>query len=82
MEEELDDFCNYLKYAATIIVAFGFFLKKIEDGGLRFLYANENKIPPDWSKLVRTNDDLTKVKAFLNKTDAIESCIRKDWIHT
>ena len=58
-------------------LAFGFILKNIEDGGLRYFYAYENNTLLDRSKLVCTHDDLAKLKDFLNKTDVIESCSRE-----
>ena len=39
--------------------------------------AHENNTLLDRSKLVRTQDDLAKLKDFLNKTDVIESCSRE-----
>ena len=58
-------------------LAFGFILKNIEDGSFRYFYAHENNTLLDRSKLVCTNDDLAKLKDFLNRTDIIESCSRK-----
>ena len=58
-------------------LAFGFNLKNIEDGGFRYFYAHKNNTLLDRSKLVCTNDDLTKLKVFLNKTDVIETCSRE-----
>ena len=69
--EKLDHFFNNLKCAAKGNLAFGFILKNIEDGGFRYFYAHENNTLLDRSKLVRTHDDLAKLKDFLNKTDAI-----------
>ena len=77
VNEKLDHFFNNLKYAAKVNLAFGFFLKNIEDGGLRYFYAHENNTLLDRSKLVCTHDDLAKLKDFLNKTDVIESCSRE-----
>ena len=58
-------------------LVFGFILKNIEDGGLRYFYAHENNTLLDRSKLVCTHDDLAKLKDFLKKTDVIESCSRE-----
>ena len=58
-------------------LALGFFLKNLEDGGFRHIYAHENNTLLDRSKLVCTRDDLAKLKDFLNKTDVIESCSRE-----
>ena len=74
MNEKLDHFFNILKCAAKFNLAFGFILKNIEDGGFRYFYAHENNTLLDRSKLVCTQDDLAKLKDFLNKTDVIESC--------
>ena len=77
VNEPLDHFFNKLKCAAKGNLAFGFFLKIIEDGGFRYFYAHENNTLLDRSKLVCTHDDLAKLKDFLNKTDVIESCSRE-----
>ena len=74
---KLDLFFNNLKCAAKVNLAFGFILKKIEDGGFRYFYAHENNTLLDRSKLVCTHDDLAILKDFLNKTDVIESYSRK-----
>ena len=77
VNEKLDHFFNSLKCAAKVIVAFGFILKKIEDGGFRYFYAHENDTLLDRSKLVCIHDDMAKLKDFLNKIDVIESCNRE-----
>ena len=77
VNEKLDPFFNILKCAAKVNLAFGFFLKKIEDGGFRCFYAHENNTVLDRSKLVCTHDDMTKLKDFLNQTDVIEFCSRE-----
>ena len=74
VNEELDNFFNNLKCAAKVNLAFGFNLKNIENGGLRYFYAHENNTLLDRSKLVCTHDDLATLKDFLNKTDVVESC--------
>ena len=74
VNEKLDHFFNNLNCAAKVNLAFGFILKTIEDGVFRYFYANENSTLPHRSKLVCTRDYLAKLKAFLNKTDVIESC--------
>ena len=74
VNEKLDHFFNNLKCAAKVNPAFGFILKNIDDGGFRYFYAHENNTLLDRSKLVCTHDDWAKLKAFLNKTDVIESC--------
>ena len=66
-----------MKSAAKVNLAFGFILKNIEDGGLRYFYAHENNTLLDRSKLVCTHDDFAKLKDFFNQTDVIESCSRE-----
>ena len=77
VNEKLGHFFNKLKCAAKLNLAFGFFLKKTEDGGFRCFYAHENNTLLDRSKLVCTHGDLAKLKDFLNKTDVIQSCSRE-----
>ena len=77
VNEKLDHFFNNLKCAAKVILAFGFILKNIEDGGFRCFYARESNTFLDRSKFVCTRDDVAKLKDFLRKTDAIESCSRE-----
>ena len=43
IDENLDQFFNNLKFAAKINLAFGFNLRNLEDGGLRYFYAHEKK---------------------------------------
>ena len=77
VNEKLDYFFNNLKCAAKVNLAFGFILKNIKDGGFSYFYANENNTLLDRSKLVCTDDDMAKLKDFLNKTDVIDSCSRE-----
>ena len=42
IEEKLDRVLDELKCVAKLILAFGFILKKIEDGKFRYFYALEN----------------------------------------
>ena len=77
VNEELDRFFNNLKCAAKVNLAFGFILKKIEDGGFRNFHAHKNNTLLDRSQLVCTHDELSKLKEFSNKTNVIESCSRK-----
>ena len=67
VNEKLDHFLNKLKCAAKVILAFGFILKKKEDGGSRYFYAHEYNTLLDRSKHVCTHDDLAKLKDLLNK---------------
>ena len=75
--KKLDHCFMNLKCAAKLNVNFGFILKNIEDGGFRYFYAHENNTLLDRFKVVCTRDDLAKLKYFLNKSDAIESCSRE-----
>ena len=77
VNEKLDHFFNNLKWAAKENLAFGFILKNVQDGRFRCFYAHEKVTLLDRSKFVCTHDDLAKLKEFLNKTDAIESCSRE-----
>ena len=77
VNEKLDRFFNNLKCAAKVNLDFGFILKNMEKGGFRYFYAHQNNTLLDRSKTVCTNDDLAKLKDFLNKTDVIESCSRE-----
>ena len=77
VNEKLDHFFNNLECAAKVNLAFSFILKNIEDGGFRYLYAHETNTLLDRSKLMRTHDDLSNLKYFLNKTDVKESCSRE-----
>ena len=72
VEETLDLFFNNLKCAAKVNEAFGSFVGKVEDCGIRYFYAHENNTLLDRSKFVCTKDDLAKLKDILNKTDVIE----------
>ena len=42
IDEKLACFFNNLKCAAKVNLAFGFILRKLEDGGFRYCYAHEN----------------------------------------
>ena len=64
---KLDQLFNNLKHAAKVNLAFGFFLKNLEDGGFNFFYAHENNTLLDRFKPVCTRDELAKLKGFLNK---------------
>ena len=74
VNENFDHFFNNLKCAAKVNLVFGFILKNMEDGGFRYFYAHENNTLLDRPKLVCTQDELAKLKDFLNETDVIESC--------
>ena len=73
-DEKLGHFFSNLKCAAKVNLTFGFILRNIEGEGFRHFYGHENNTLLDRSKLVGTRDDLAKLKDFLNKNDAMESC--------
>ena len=77
VNEKLGQFSNNLKCAAKVNLASGFILKNLDDGCFRYFYAHENNTLLDRSKVMCTHDDSAKLKDFLNKTDAIESCSRE-----
>ena len=77
VNEKLDQIFNTLKCATKVNLNFGFVLRNIEDGGLRYFYAQEDNTLLDRSKLVCSRDKLAKLKDFLNKTAVVESCSRK-----
>ena len=66
-----------LKCAAKVTLAFGFFLKNVEDGSCRNVYAYENNTVMEWSKLVCTPDDITHLKRKLQKMDFVDHCTRE-----
>ena len=77
IEEKLDRVLDKLRCVAKPNLAFGFILKKIEDGNIRYFYAHENNTLLEQSKLVSNKDDMAKLKEILNKTDVIESCTKE-----
>ena len=77
VNEKLDFYLNNLKSAAKVNLAFGMFVKTIEDGGSRYFFAHDNNTLLDRSKIVCTHEDLAKLKEFLNNIDVIKSCSRE-----
>ena len=61
----------------TVNLAFGFVLKKVEDGSCRYFYAHENNTPMERSKLVCTPDDIANLKQKLQKMDIADLCTRE-----
>ena len=45
VNEMLEHFFNSLKFAAKVMIEFGFILKNIEDGGIRFFFTHTKTIP-------------------------------------
>ena len=79
VNEKLDHFRNNLKCAAKEKLAFSFILINIQDGRFRYFYAHKNSALLDRSKLVCTDDDLSSLKDFLNKTDPLSLLTEKEW---
>ena len=77
LNDKLDYVFKELKCAATINVAFGFVLKKIEYGMCRYFYAHENNTIMEKSKLVCTPDDIVSLKEKIQKMDIIDLCTRE-----
>ena len=77
VNDKLDNFFYNLKCAAKVNLAFGFILKKLEDGRYRYFYAHEDNTLLDRSHFLCTKDDLTKLKNIVNQIDVIESCTRE-----
>ena len=59
-------------------IAFGFVLKKVEDGMCRYFYAHENNTIMEKSKLVCTLDDIVNLKEKIQKMDIIDLCTREN----
>ena len=75
--ENLDLVFKGLKCAAKDNIAFGFVLKKFEDGSCRYFYAHKNNTVMERSKLVCTPDNTTNLKEKLQKMDFVELCTRE-----
>ena len=78
VNEKLDQFFNTLECAANFNVAFGFILKNLGNGNFRYLYAHEKIALQTRSKLESNNDDSTKLKEIVNKTDIFKLCSRQN----
>ena len=66
-----------LKCAAKINLAFGFVLKKIEDGMCRYFYAYENNTVTERAKLVSTQTDMTNLTERMQKMDIVDLWTRE-----
>ena len=77
INQKLDLVFKGLKCAAKINLAFGFVLKNVEDGSCRYFCAHENNTVMERSKLVCTPDDITNLKAQLQKLDVVDLCTRE-----
>ena len=77
LNDKLDYVFKELKCAAKVNVAFGFFLKNVEDGSCRYCYAHENNTVLERSKLVCTQADMTYLKNRMQKMGIIDICTRE-----
>ena len=77
LNNKLDYVIKELKCAANVNIAFGFVLKKNEDGMCRYFYAHENNTVMEKSKLVCAPDDVANLKEKLQKMDIIDLCTRE-----
>ena len=66
-----------LKCAAKNNLAFGIVFKNFEDGSCRYFQAHENDTLMEKSKLVCTPDDISNLKAKLQKMDIVDLCTRE-----
>ena len=76
LNDKLDYVFEELKCAAKVNLAFGFILKKFEDGICRFFYAHENNTNMERSKLVCTQADMNNLKDKMQKMDNVDICSR------
>ena len=77
INQKLDLIFKGLECAAKVNLAFGFFLKSVEDGSCRYFYARENNTLMERSQLVCTPDDITNLKEKLQKMDIVDLCKRE-----
>ena len=61
---KIDIVFDCLKCAAQLSVAFGFVLKNVENGSVRYYYAHENNALLEPSKLVAPTEDLQKSRSY------------------
>ena len=77
LNDRLDYVFKELKCASKVKLAFGFVLKKIEDGLCRYFYAHENNTIMERAKLVCTPADMTSLKNRMQKVDIVDVCTRE-----
>ena len=77
LNDKLDYVFKELKCAAKVNLAFGFVLKKIEDGMCRYFYAHENNTITERTKLVCTQAHMTNLMDKMQKMDIVDSCTRE-----
>ena len=77
LNEKLDYVFKELKCSTKVNLAFGFFLKNIEDGMCRYFYDHENNNIMERSKLVCTQADINNLKDRMQKKDIVDICTRQ-----
>ena len=77
LNDKLDYVFKELKCAAKVNLAFGFVLKKIEDGMCRYFYAHENNTIMERAKIVCTQGDMTDLKDRMQKMGFVDVCTRE-----
>ena len=77
VNQMLDLVFKGLKRAAKVNLAFGFFLKNVEDRSCRYFHAHEINTVMDTSKLVCTPDKITNLKTKLQKLDNVDLCTKE-----
>ena len=77
LKDKLGYVFKVIKCAAKVNLAFGFVLKKIEDGMCRYFYAHENNTIMERAKLVCTQADMTNLIDRMQKLDFVDVCTRE-----
>ena len=77
LSQRLDKMFEKVKFAAKLIVAFGFVPKNVEDRTFRYCYAYENNTLMGRSELVANKEVLIKIKNVLSNTDVKEACTKE-----
>ena len=73
LNDKLDYVFKELKCAAKVNLAFGFVLKKIEDGMCKIFYAHENNTIMERAKQC-TQADMTNLEDRMQKLDIVDIC--------
>ena len=77
LNNKLDYVFEELKCAAKVNLAFGFVLKKSEEGMCRHFYAHKNNSRTVKAKLVCTQADMTYLKNRMQKMNIVDICTRE-----
>ena len=72
LNDKLDYVFKELNCAAKVNLAFGFVLKKVEDGMCRYFHAHENNTIMQRSTLLCTQVDMTNLKDRMQKMDIVD----------